>query len=96
MVRHHHEMVDGTGYPDRLTGENIPLGARIITVADCFDTMVSERAYKRGRSMEEAMEELQRCCGTQFDPDIVKAFVRSLETPGDPGPRASLGEPVIR
>ena len=61
MVRHHHEMVDGTGYPDGLTGENIPLGARIITVADCFDTMVSERAYKRGRTLDEAMEELYRC-----------------------------------
>ena len=82
MVRHHHEMVDGTGYPDRLKGENIPLGARIITVADCFDTMVSERAYKHGRSVEEAMEELHRCCGTQFDPNIVEAFVRSLETSG--------------
>ena len=77
-------MVDGTGYPDRLKGENIPLGARIITVADCFDTMVSDRAYKHGRSMDEAMEELHRCCGTQFDPEIVEAFVRSLETAGDP------------
>ena len=79
MVRNHHEMVDGTGYPDGLKGENIPLGARIITVADCFDTMVSERSYKRGRTVEEAVEELRRCCGTQFDPDIVEAFVRSLE-----------------
>ena len=95
MVRHHHEMVDGTGYPDRLKGENIPLGARIITVADCFDTMVSERAYKRTRSMEEAVEELHRCCGTQFDAEIVKAFVTSLETSGDPRPRSSMDEPVI-
>ena len=97
MVRHHHEMVDGTGYPDRLKGEEIPLGARIITVADCFDTMVSERAYKRGRSMEEAMEELRRCCGTQFDPEIVEAFVRSLETPGDPAAaRAWMNRSSIR
>ena len=92
MVRHHHEMVDGTGYPDRLKGENIPLGARIITVADCFDTMVSERAYKRGRSMEEAMEELRRCCGTQFDP----TSWRPLSAPGIPGPfphvRSSFGK----
>jgi putative nucleotidyltransferase with HDIG domain len=95
MVRHHHEMVNGTGYPDRLKGENIPLGARIITVADCFDTMVSDRAYKRGRSMEEAIDELHRCCGTQFDPTIVKAFVCSLESPGEPGPHASRDEPVI-
>jgi diguanylate cyclase (GGDEF)-like protein/putative nucleotidyltransferase with HDIG domain len=95
MVRNHHEMVDGMGYPDRLKGEDIPLGARIITVADCFDTMVSERAYQRGRSMEEAMEELHRCCGTQFDPDIVEAFVRSLETAGDPRISAPVDEPVI-
>ena len=52
MVRHHHEMFDGSGYPDGLRGERIPLGTRIITVADCFDTMVSERAYKPGRTME--------------------------------------------
>ena len=81
MVRHHHEMVDGNGYPDRLTGENIPLGARIITVADCFDTMTSDREYKRGRTFDEAMEELYRCSGTQFDPDIVKAFARCQEVP---------------
>lgn len=79
IVRNHHEMVNGTGYPDGLKGETIPLGARIITVADCFDTMVSERSYKRGRTVEEAVEELRRCSGTQFDPDIVEAFVRSLE-----------------
>jgi len=95
MVRHHHEMVDGTGYPDHLRGESIPLGARIITVADSFDTMVSERAYKPGRSIEEAMVELRRCCGTQFDPLIVEAFVRSLETSGDPSPQLSIDESVI-
>ena len=76
MVRHHHEMVDGTGYPDHLKGENTPLGARIITVADCFDAMVSDRAYKRGRTIDQAMEELLRCCGTQFDPDVVAALER--------------------
>ena len=81
MVRHHHEMVDGTGYPDRLKGESIPLGARIITVADCFDTMTTDREYKRGRTFDEAMEELYRCSGTQFDPDIVKAFARCQEIP---------------
>jgi putative nucleotidyltransferase with HDIG domain len=94
MVRHHHEMVDGTGYPDRLKGDNIPLGARIITVADCFDTMVSERSYKPGRSMDEAKEELYRCRGTQFDPDIVEAFVRSLEISGDPRQRPAANEQV--
>lgn len=90
MVRHHHETFDGRGYPDGLTGENIPLGARIITVADCFDTMVSERAYKKGRSVEEAIAELRRCCGSHFDPALVNAFVQSLEALGDPRKRAAF------
>ena len=94
MVRNHHEMVDGTGYPDHLSGDHIPLGARIITVADCFDSMVSERAYKRGLTVEEAMQELRRCSGTQFDRDIVEAFIQSLEIFGDPRRRLSLDEPV--
>ena len=95
MVRHHHEMIDGTGYPDRLKGEQIPLGARIITVADCFDTMVSERAYKPGRSIDKAVEELHRCRGTQFDPEIVAAFVRALENVGDPRTHAGVEGPLI-
>jgi diguanylate cyclase (GGDEF)-like protein/putative nucleotidyltransferase with HDIG domain len=84
MVRHHHEYFDGRGYPDGLSGEEIPLGARILTIADCFDTIVSERAYKPGRTFEEAFAELQRCGGSQFDPGLVDAFVRSLEAKGDP------------
>jgi HD-GYP domain-containing protein (c-di-GMP phosphodiesterase class II) len=95
MVRNHHEMFDGTGYPDQLKGEKIPLGARIITVADCFDTMVSDRAYKPGRTREEAIEELYRCRGTQFDPNVVEALVHSLETSGDPCRRTTMDEPVI-
>jgi putative nucleotidyltransferase with HDIG domain len=95
MVRHHHEMVDGTGYPDRLKGDSIPIGARILTVADCFDTMVSERAYKRGRTVAEAVDELHRCSGTQFDPEIVQAFVRSLEALGDPRHRLSPDERAV-
>jgi diguanylate cyclase (GGDEF)-like protein/putative nucleotidyltransferase with HDIG domain len=95
MVRNHHEMVDGKGYPDHLKGENIPLGARIITVADCFDAMVSDYAYRAGRSVDEALEELHRCSGTQFDPAIVEAFFQSLETPDDSHPRAGMEEPLI-
>jgi len=95
MVRHHHEMVDGTGYPDNLRGEKIPLGARIITVADCFDTMVSDRAYKPGRTVKEALEELRRCRGTQFDSNIVDAFARSLEITDNPDSREDGKEPLI-
>ncbi len=79
IVRNHHEMFDGTGYPDGLKGENISLGARIIAVADSFDTMVRGRAYRRGRSIDIAMEELRRCRGRQFDAEVVEAFIRSRE-----------------
>ncbi len=95
MVRHHHEMVNGMGYPDKLKGEDIPLGARIIAVADSFDTMVSERAYTRGRTMGEAVEELHRCSGTQFDSGVVNAFLRSLEIWGDPRVSANFDTSVI-
>jgi diguanylate cyclase (GGDEF)-like protein/putative nucleotidyltransferase with HDIG domain len=79
MVRNHHEMVDGKGYPDGLKGAAIPLGARIIAVADAFDTMVSARAYKSGRSIDEAIAELRRCSGTQFDPEIVEMLAGSVD-----------------
>jgi diguanylate cyclase (GGDEF)-like protein/putative nucleotidyltransferase with HDIG domain len=88
MVRHHHEWINGQGYPDGLLSAHIPLGARILTVADSYDTMVSERAYQKGRNAREAVEELRRCCGTQFDVDLVEAFVQSLKTLGDPRMRA--------
>ncbi len=95
MVRSHHEMVDGTGYPDGLKSENIPLSARIISVADCYDTMINRHFYKPARSFEGALEELRRCSGTQFDPDVVEAFTRSLENPaGSPAPD-SVDVPLI-
>ncbi len=77
MVRHHHEAFDGNGYPDKLKGEGIPLGARILAVADSFDSIVSDRAYKRGRTHNDAIVELHRCCGTQFDPHLVDSFLRA-------------------
>jgi putative nucleotidyltransferase with HDIG domain len=95
LVRHHHERVDGTGYPGRLKGENIPLGARIVAVAESFDNMLSNLPYRRGRSMEEAVAELRRCSGTQFDSDIVEAFVRTLETPCDSRSHANMDKLVI-
>jgi HD-GYP domain-containing protein (c-di-GMP phosphodiesterase class II) len=80
IVRHHHEKFDGSGYPDRLKGEEIPLAARMITVADSFDAMISERPYKPSRKREEAMVELIRCSGTQFDPTCVEVFLDYLRS----------------
>jgi diguanylate cyclase (GGDEF)-like protein len=75
-VRHHHERWDGTGYPDGLAGEDIPLGARIVLVADAFDAMTSDSAHRPRRSTEEALAELQRGAGSQFDPAVVAALVK--------------------
>lgn len=77
-VLHHHERWDGSGYPDRLRGEQIPLGARIIFVADAYDAMTSDRAYRGRLAPRAAVEELERCAGTQFDPAIVAAFASEL------------------
>ncbi|MFH1860528.1 MAG: HD domain-containing phosphohydrolase [bacterium] len=76
LVYHHHEMYDGTGYPDGLVGEKIPNGARIITVADVFDKMVTSRGSYVGMSDEEAMTVLRRGAGKKFDPTAVEAFIR--------------------
>ena len=76
IVRHHHERWDGKGYPDGLAGEDIPLGARIFTVADSFDAMTSDRPYRRGMSVAAACAEIARCRGTQFDPSVADAFLR--------------------
>jgi len=79
LVRSSHESIDGTGYPDGLRGEQIPLGARVVAVCDAFDAMVSERSYKDTMSVEEAIAELRRCSGTQFDADVVEAFVTIVQ-----------------
>ncbi len=76
LVRASHERWDGKGYPDGLAGEEIPLGARIITICDSFRAMLDERVYKRAMSLEDALEELRRCAGTQFDPQLVDVFCR--------------------
>jgi HD-GYP domain-containing protein (c-di-GMP phosphodiesterase class II) len=78
LVLHHHERWDGAGYPDGLRGEQIPLGARIIFVTDAYDAMTSDRIYRPKRSSQAALAELERCAGTQFDPDIVAAFAEEL------------------
>jgi diguanylate cyclase (GGDEF)-like protein/putative nucleotidyltransferase with HDIG domain len=78
MVAHHHEFFDGSGYPDGLSGSQIPLGARIIAIADAYDTITSERTYKKARTPDEALQELERCGNAQFDPELVRAFVSRL------------------
>lgn len=77
-VYHHHERWDGMGYPDGLYGEAIPLGARIVAIADVFDAMTSDRSYQHRRTPVQAMEELCECAGTQFDPQLVRLFCESF------------------
>ncbi len=77
-VLHHHERWDGTGYPEGLSGKNIPLYSRIIAVADAFEAMTALRPYQKTKNKEEAVAELIRCSGVQFDPDIVKVFTEKI------------------
>ena len=77
-IRHHHERFDGTGYPQRLGGEDIPLGARIIHVADALDSMLTTRIYRAARPASEALDELRRAAGSQFCPRCVGALERVL------------------
>ncbi len=75
MIRHHHEWWNGTGYPDGLAGDAIPLGARVIAVAETFDVLAHEGGYRQSISEPEALQEIQRAAGTQFDPDVVRSFL---------------------
>jgi HD-GYP domain-containing protein (c-di-GMP phosphodiesterase class II) len=76
-VLHHHERWDGRGYPDGLTGEQIPLAARILFVADAYESMTAAHVYRRARTPDEALAELVRCAGSQFDPAVVAALVET-------------------
>ncbi len=78
IIRHHHERVDGKGYPDGLKGEAIPLLSRIIAIADAYEAMTSDRAYRRGREREKALAELEAHAGMQFDAGLVKAFAKAI------------------
>jgi diguanylate cyclase (GGDEF)-like protein len=89
-VLHHHERWDGAGYPNNLDGSAIPLGARILFVADAYDAMTTERVYRGRLSHEHALRELERCAGTQFDPEVVEAFKAELAETGAPDRDGSL------
>jgi response regulator RpfG family c-di-GMP phosphodiesterase len=82
IILHHHERFDGTGYPFGLSGEEIPRGSRIVMVADTYDAITSSRAYRKARDTGAAMGELERCKGSQFDPEVVDVFARIAEREG--------------
>jgi excisionase family DNA binding protein/putative nucleotidyltransferase with HDIG domain len=79
FIRHHHERFDGLGYPDTLSGENIPLGARIIFIAEVFDSIRSDSPYRHSRDIEEAIAEMERGADTQFDPQILRIFIENVK-----------------
>jgi HD-GYP domain-containing protein (c-di-GMP phosphodiesterase class II) len=81
-IMHHHERIDGRGYPMGLAGDEIPEFARVLAVADAFDAMTSTRSYRGARRVDEAVEELRKWSGTQFDPAFVAAFVAALKREG--------------
>lgn len=78
IVKHHHERWDGSGYPDRIKGDAIPLGSRIISVVDAFDSMTADRPYRRGMSVDDAVERLKNGIGSQFDPTVCATFIQVL------------------
>ncbi len=79
FIRHHHEWYNGKGYPDGLSGKDIPLGARILAVADAYDAMKSDRPYRKALTEETAIQELKRGSGTQFEPKLVEVFLEILK-----------------
>jgi HD domain len=90
IVRAHHERWDGSGYPDGLRGEQIPLEARIVAACDAFNAMTTNRSYRRGMPRHEAVAETKRCSGTHFDPTVVEALLAVL--PADAGIAAASSE----
>lgn len=78
-IKYHHEQIDGKGYPEGLRGENIPIIAKIVSVTDTFDAMTTDRPYRKALGKEMAIQELKRCAGTQFDHEVVEAFIQAFE-----------------
>src|SRR6187399_2989684 len=78
MAKYHHERLDGRGYPDGLTDKQIPLGAKIVALADSFDAMTTDRPYRRRRTFEDVVRDLRQSSGTQFDGKVVVAFARAI------------------
>ncbi len=94
IIRHHHEHWNGNGYPDRLAGHEIPLGSRVIAVADTFDAMTSDRPYRTAMSRAVAIEEIRRGSGVQFDPTVVSAFLRGMGVASGATATAPQSQPV--
>jgi HD-GYP domain-containing protein (c-di-GMP phosphodiesterase class II) len=96
-VRHHHERLDGRGYPDNLFGDDVPLTARVVMVADAFDSMTSTRTYRFAKSVDDGLRELRRCAATQFDPLCIAALDRAVHKHGwEPTPELYEGEKTDR
>jgi HD-GYP domain-containing protein (c-di-GMP phosphodiesterase class II) len=92
LVRSSHEHWDGSGYPDALAGEDIPLGSRIILVCDAYHAMITQRPYASAISHADAVKEVRRCAGGQFDPDVVEAFCSVIDEAGQAGELSGAGE----
>ena len=91
MIRHHHEFYDGSGYPSRLEGEQIPHGARVIAIADAYDTITTARSYKKARTPEDAFTELERCAANQFDPALLRIFIETMRQAPRPAVESGVG-----
>jgi putative nucleotidyltransferase with HDIG domain len=82
IIKHHHERYDGNGYPDKLKGGDIPFLARIVSIADTYDAMTTNRPYRKALTIEESLKEIERCKGTQFDPELADLFVKMIQSDG--------------
>jgi putative two-component system response regulator len=95
IVRHHHENWDGTGYPDGLRGEAIPIGARVLAIVDCYDALTSDRPYRRSLSHERATAMILERKGTMYEPAIADAFFRIIDAARSTADRQAAGTPLV-